>query len=117
MYDVGSKSVSKLSGELSSAFVDAADANTDDTSVAASNLVEVRVPSPENVNPKETYIVSDLEDSPSDISESRVRIIDPMDSELEPEASEQLEKFVDISGQDLEAADDQHLIENEVDEN
>ncbi|GJQ76522.1 hypothetical protein Trydic_g2225 [Trypoxylus dichotomus] len=110
MYDVASQTVSKLSGDLSSAFVDAADANTDDSSVAASNVVEVRVPSPKNINPDRIDISSDLEDSASDILESKVRIIDPM----ETEASEQLERFVDISGQDLEASEDQNLTGNEV---
>lgn len=102
MYDVASKTVSKLSGELSSAFVDAADANTEDSAVAASNLVEVRVPSPKIINPDRIDIPSDLDSSASDILTSKVRIIDPVESDLEPEASEQLERFVDISGQDLE---------------
>ncbi|XP_050306098.1 RNA-binding protein 33-like isoform X2 [Anthonomus grandis grandis] len=48
MYDIGSKTVSKLSGELSSAFVEAAEANsTDDPAqeqdASGSDLVEVKV--------------------------------------------------------------------------
>ncbi|KAI4467490.1 actin bundling/missing in metastasis-related [Holotrichia oblita] len=114
MYDVASKTVSKLNGELSSAFVDAADANTEDSAVAASNLVEVRVPSPKTVNPDRIDIPSDLDGSASDILTSKVRIIDPMESDLESEASEQLERFVDISGQDLEPSG-HSLTGNEVD--
>lgn len=39
MYDVATQTVSKLNGELSSAFVEAAEANSDDTEVAASETV------------------------------------------------------------------------------
>ncbi|KAJ8935160.1 hypothetical protein NQ314_012979 [Rhamnusium bicolor] len=71
MYDVATQTVSKLSGELSSAFVEAAEANSEDnpeegTRSAASNIVP---------------------------------IIDPMQEEdMETDASEQLESFVDTSG-------------------
>ncbi|KAJ8978832.1 hypothetical protein NQ317_010832 [Molorchus minor] len=48
MYDVATQTVSKLSGELSSAFVEAAEANSDDEEIADkaadSNVVESRVP-------------------------------------------------------------------------
>lgn len=45
MYDVSTQTVSKLSGELSSAFVEAAEANSnDDTSASASSTVENKVP-------------------------------------------------------------------------
>lgn len=45
MYDVATQTVSKLSGELSSAFVEAAEANSndDDTSGSASDIVETRI--------------------------------------------------------------------------
>lgn len=45
MYDVASKTVSKLDGELSTAFVDAAEANSaNDSETSASEIVEMRVP-------------------------------------------------------------------------
>lgn len=117
MYDIATKTVSKLSGELSTAFVDAAEANTDDATVAASNLVEVRVPPPQNIHPDRVDdLSSDLDHSPSEIVESKIRIIDPLETELEPEASEQLERFVDVSGQDLQSAEDRQLIANQVGE-
>lgn len=44
MYDIATKTVSKLSGELSSAFVEAAEANSsDDVTAAASSVIESRV--------------------------------------------------------------------------
>ncbi|RZC32445.1 mediator of RNA polymerase II transcription subunit 26 [Asbolus verrucosus] len=72
MYDVATRSVSKLNGELSSAFVEAAEANSSDTKASASEIVETRVP----------Y--------------DRVPVIDP-ESDLETEASDHLERFVDVS--------------------
>lgn len=49
MYDVGTQTVSKLSGELSSAFVEAAEANSnDEPSASASNVIENRIPFPKN---------------------------------------------------------------------
>lgn len=48
MYDIATKSVSKLSGELSSAFVEAAEANSDDET-ASLDKVETKI-SPGNNN-------------------------------------------------------------------
>lgn len=73
MYDLATQTVSKLNGELSSAFVNAAEANSvKDTKASASEIVETRVP-------------------------YEVPIIDPQ-GDLETEASEHLESFVDVSG-------------------
>ncbi|XP_064211606.1 bromodomain-containing protein 4 isoform X2 [Tribolium castaneum] len=83
MYDLATQTVSKLNGELSSAFVNAAEANSlKDTKASASEIVETRVP-----------------------------VIDPQ-SDLETEASENLESFVDVSGipvdDDLTASETRH---------
>lgn len=43
MYDVASKTVSKLSGELSSAFVEAAESNASDEIPEASQVYESRI--------------------------------------------------------------------------
>lgn len=115
MYDVGTKSVSKLSGELSSAFVDAAEENSkkdgekeeEDYDTSASNIIETRIPYTGS-ELEQNFHVSDavLDESASDFVESKVPIIDPMDNEdLESQASEQLESFIDISGTNI-ARDD-----------
>ncbi|KAG5865657.1 hypothetical protein JTB14_026178 [Gonioctena quinquepunctata] len=115
MYDVVSQTVTKLSGELSSAFVDAAEANSEDNeATAASNLIERRVSyTGEPVSPGHTD--GDLEDSASDINESKIPIIDPLqDEDMDTEASENLERFVDISGRPIEdfAVSNSNLLEN-----
>lgn len=114
MYDVSSKSVNKLNGELSASFVEAAEANSEeDKDVAsASNVIETRVPYPEDrvdVESDDELINDELTGSASDIVESKVPIIDPTQADLETDASEQLESFVDVSGmpvaeEDLTAA-------------
>ena len=86
MYDIATQTVSKLDGELSSAFVDAAEANSSDpdTKTSASSIVETRVPVP-----------------------------DP-DDDLEAHGSENLESFVDVSGipvgDDLTASESRQLL-------
>ncbi|XP_025832147.1 mediator of RNA polymerase II transcription subunit 15-like [Agrilus planipennis] len=129
MYDLNTKTVSKLSGELSSAFVEAAEANTSDNleAIAPSNIVETRVPYPD-IDRRDLVAFTDedfqydLSDASSQLVESRIPIIDPMEEkdedEYEVEASEQLEQFVDISGlkvrpEDLAAAASDNL-ENQV---
>lgn len=118
MYDVATQSVSKLSGELSSAFVDAAEANTEndpeDSSGASSNLVEIRVRATQDRFDTEDEPNSDLAGAQSEIFESRIPLIDVKDFDPRPEASEQLESFVDISGQDLTAADTKNSVESEL---
>lgn len=115
MYDVGTRSVSKLSGELSSAFVDAAEENSkkeaeDDSrenETSASHIIETRIPYTGSEY-EQNFHTSDalLEESASDFVESRVPIIDPMDNDdLETQASEQLNSFVDISDGSIERDD------------
>lgn len=110
MYDVGTMSVSKLDGELSAAFVDAAESNTseekeDVSSPAASNLVETKVPAPEGLDFAQLQASNDddieLQPAASELFETRVPIIDPMQGDLETAGSEQLEQFVDIDSDDL----------------
>lgn len=77
MYDVVTQTVSKLSGELSSAFVEAAEANSEDSpdepTAAESSLVDSRVPFGEHVDRVDvTLRASDLEESASDVVESKV---------------------------------------------
>ncbi|KAJ8942656.1 hypothetical protein NQ318_013369 [Aromia moschata] len=88
MYDVATKTVSKLSGELSSAFVEAAEANSDDApdnaeAAAASNIIETRVPYEGDI---------DRQDVPAVDLASQDEVMETA------EASEQLESFVDASG-------------------
>lgn len=106
MYEVSTQTVSKLSGELSSAFVDAAEANADkdaevESTVAASNRIETRVPYTGEIDRKDTFETSDLNGEASEFDESKIPIIDPMQGDLDTEASEQLESFVDFSGRAL----------------
>ncbi|XP_017772353.1 PREDICTED: uncharacterized protein LOC108559547 [Nicrophorus vespilloides] len=100
MFDVGTQTVSKLDGELSSAFVDAAESNTDEKKEeeAASNRVETKVPVPEGIDRRDYGDDVELDEAASELIESKVPIIDPMQTDLEAEGSEQLESFVDISG-------------------
>ncbi|CAH1168774.1 unnamed protein product [Phyllotreta striolata] len=86
MYDVGTQSVSKLNGELSSAFVEAAEANSVEKQAATDRRDK-----------------GDLEDASSENHEARVPIIDPLQEEdMETQASEHLESFVDISGHPID---------------
>ncbi|XP_074036836.1 uncharacterized protein isoform X2 [Leptinotarsa decemlineata] len=104
MYDVVSQNVTKLSGELSSAFVEAAEANSEDNveETAASNVIETRVSFTGKVD-RQGYLEEDLEDSASEIEESKIPVIDPLQDEvMETESSENLERFVDISDHPLE---------------
>lgn len=77
MYDVGTGTVSKLNGELSSAFVDAAEANSSDNSekVSASNIIETIVPyHEEKSNEKRYNSPQDLDSSASNFVDTKVRI-------------------------------------------
>ena len=118
MYDVATQSVSKLSGELSSAFVDAAEANTEndseDSSGASSNLVEIRVRATGDRFDTEDEPNTDLAGAPSENFENRIPLIDAEEFDLSPGASEQLESFIDISGPDLTAADTKNSVEREL---
>lgn len=111
MYDVATQTVSRLSGELSSAFVEAAEANSfgdedkKDTKAAASSLVETRVLY-DGANRNSVPSDVEFEDSASDFVESKVPIIDPIQGDLESEASEHLESFVDVSGMPVDIEDD-----------
>lgn len=99
MYDVATQTVNKLDGELSSAFVEAAEANSNDNAEdsAASNIVETTVPFPGKRNIQH---FSDFELSARDKFESKVPIIDTLhDEDMETQASEKLGNFVDISKQ------------------
>lgn len=114
MYDIATKTVSKLSGELSSAFVDAAETNSRHApggSAAASNVVETRVPYPEgaSIDRKDVFIETsekDLENSASEFVEAKIPLIDPTQSDNLGDASEQLESFVDISGMPVQPQGD-----------
>lgn len=103
MYDVPTQTVNKLSGELSSAFVDAAESNTKEKreAISASNIVETKVPQPDGFSSRidtDFEEPGDLASTASELEESKVPIIDPMAEDLESEASEQFESFVDVSG-------------------
>lgn len=71
MYDVATQTVSKLSGELSSAFVEAAEANSnDETAASSTTIIENRVPyTPANIDRKD-----DLASAASSYSQRRVSI-------------------------------------------
>lgn len=123
MYDVPTQTVSKLSGELSSAFVEAAESNTKGKretvtiSEGESNIIETKVPKPDTYSSRidaEPTFSEDLSSAASELSESRIPIIDPMASDLETEASEQLESFVDISGLPIHPQGDLNVAENSV---
>ncbi|GLV39793.1 uncharacterized protein CBL_08141 [Carabus blaptoides fortunei] len=81
MYDVASKTVSKLSGELSSAFVEAAESNVNEDDIEllpdASEIIETR-------------ISSDLDDSASNIIERFVDISNNDDLSLSASNSENI---------------------------
>ncbi|XP_056629836.1 uncharacterized protein LOC130440597 [Diorhabda sublineata] len=97
MYDVATQTVNKLDGELSSAFVEAAEANSDDSAedFASSNIVETTVPLQLQ---KSGQSFSDFEMSARSNIESKVPIINiSQDEDMETQASEQLGNFVDIS--------------------
>lgn len=105
MYDIATRTVNKLSGELSTAFVEAAEANAEEDKnpgeiASASNRVESKVPYADGAEDRldEEVLESDLTDSASDFIESKVPIIDPTQADLETEASEQLESFMDVAG-------------------
>ncbi|CAH1981316.1 unnamed protein product [Acanthoscelides obtectus] len=74
MYDVTTQTVSKLSGELSSAFVEAAEANSappEGGQIAASSMIETKVPFPQQ----------DWSETGTNILERRISVQD--DSEVE----------------------------------
>lgn len=105
MYDIATRTVNKLSGELSTAFVEAAEANaeedkTPDVASSTSNKIESKVSFIDTAEDRIDKEVSDsdLTDSASDVVESKVPIVDPTQTDLETEASEQLESFVDVAG-------------------
>lgn len=69
MYDVATKTVSKLSGELSSAFVEAAEANSnDETAASETTIIESRVPYPETLIDRK----DDLDSAGSSYTEHKV---------------------------------------------
>lgn len=108
MYDIGTQTVSKLSGELSSAFVDAAETNSKQAAPlagASSNVVETRVPSPtqDHIYVEEE---ADLVDAATDFDETKIPVIDPTKDDNLSEASEQLESFVDVSGMPINPQED-----------
>lgn len=100
MYDIATKTVNKLSGELSTAFVEAAEANSDEEkggAASASNTVESKILYADGAEDRigEEAAEGDLTDSASDFVESKVP---SSQSDLETEASEQMESFVDLAG-------------------
>lgn len=108
MYDVSTQTVSKLSGELSAAFVDAAESNAnEEKDPSPSDIVETRIPYTEgDVKENIQDLSDDQVESESEYVESKVPIIDPMQADLETEASEQLESFADISGMPVHSGGD-----------
>lgn len=110
MYDIATQTVNKLNGELSAAFVDAAEANAEEEKStndedSSSNALESRVPYPDTA---EDRIDTDVDQSgsASDFIETNVPVADPIEADLETEASEQLESFVDISGTPIHPRED-----------
>lgn len=111
MYDIATKTVNKLSGELSSAFVDAAETNSkqniDKITGLSSDIVETVVPYPNREGlSKFQESDDDLLISASEYIDSKIPIIDPTQDDNFSSASEQLEKFVDISGMPVHPRDD-----------
>lgn len=113
MYDVSTKAVSKLNGDLSAAFVEAAETNTNDKETeqkgSASEIVETKAPPPESssIDRKDhSSSLVDLSEAASDYVESRVPVIDPTETDLDADGSEQFERFVDISGLEVNPNDD-----------
>lgn len=101
MYDIATKTVNKLSGELSAAFVEAAEANAEEEKTpgevaSGSNTVESRVTYAED-RLDEGISESDLSDSASDFVESKVPIVDSPQGDLETDASELVESFLDVA--------------------
>lgn len=90
MYDISTKSVSKLSGDLSSAFVEAAETNAQDSPVSEpTNRIENKTPyeyHKDEIDRKDT-IPRDLSESPSEYYETKTSVDDIMLAE----ASEQFE--------------------------
>lgn len=108
MYDVSTKTVSKLDGELSAAFVQAAETNTkeEDASPSSSNLIETKLPAPDGLTSLQQHdveddLIDDLESSASEYVEMKVPIIDPTTSDLHADGTEQFERFVDVSGMEI----------------
>lgn len=107
MYDVATKSVSKLDGELSTAFVEAAETNTsneneDENAPSASNLIETKLPAPDGlIALQDDDLIDDLDQAASEYVEMKVPIIDPTTSDLQADGSEQFERFVDVSGMEI----------------
>lgn len=122
MYDISTKTVNKLNGELSTAFVDAAETNTNEEKLSeeaaeASNIVETKLPAPEQSNRlQQTDSLDDLDEAASEYVESKVPIIDPTESDLKPDGSERFEKFVDISGLEVKPNADLILAATNTDE-
>lgn len=107
MYDIATKTVNKLSGELSAAFVEAAEANADEEKApaelasASSNTVELKATYPDSAEDRldEEISESDLSDSASDFIESKVPIVEPSQGDLATDASEQVESLVNADSQ------------------
>lgn len=104
MYDIATKTVNKLSGELSAAFVEAAEANAEEEKTlgevaSPTNTIESKVAYSEGAEDRldEQISESDLSDSASDIIESKVPSDSP-ESDLATDASEQIESFVNVDG-------------------
>lgn len=107
MYDIATKTVNKLSGELSAAFVEAAEANAEEEKApaelasASSNTVESKVTYVEGAEDRsdEGIVESDLSDSASDFVETKVPIVENTQDDLVTDASEQLESVVNIDNE------------------
>lgn len=97
MYDIATKSVSKLSGDLSSAFVEAAETNAQDSPILEpTNRIENKSPDEyhkDEIDRKDT-IQRDLSESPSEYYETKTSVDDIMLAE----ASEQIESVEIPSG-------------------
>lgn len=110
MYDIGTKTVSKLDGELSTAFVEAAETNSsdeNDNKTSSSDLIETKLPAPDSNSLKLNEDTDDLDEAASEyVESSKVPIIDPSKSDLKADGTEQFEKFVDISGMEVNTNQD-----------
>lgn len=102
MYDLASKSVSKLNGDLSTSFVEVAESNAKNQDLDTSALID---PMDEE---REEHDDQDEEEDDEKVAEGseihEVRVPFP-DHDLDVESSDRFEQFVDVSGMSIDRRD------------
>lgn len=76
MYDISSKTVNKLSGELSTAFVDVAEENAQTQDIDAAVITDSGLIEQMENNNKDEYETSDYEAQPSETVETVIKKFD-----------------------------------------